>query len=77
MAAQPTQTVKMSPAQAIEHARAHYGAGRLQPAAKVLDAVLKSQPGNADALNLAAATATGRARWTRRAARSRPVRIWR
>lgn len=57
MAAQPTQTVKMSPAQAIEHARAHYGAGRLQPAAKVLDAVLKSQPGNADALNLAAATA--------------------
>lgn len=54
------QKVRLTPAQAIDKAREHYSQGHFDVASRVLAAVLQVLPRNADALNLAAATAFAR-----------------
>ncbi len=60
MAEQGGQKVKLTPAQAMEKAHEHYAGGRLENAARILEAILAARPRDADALNLAAATALAR-----------------
>lgn len=60
MAEQHTQKIKVTPAQAMARAREHYSAGRFDAAARIVDAVVAARPADADALNLAAATALAR-----------------
>jgi len=51
------QKMKLTPAQAMAQALEHYSAGRYAAAARILEAIVAARPSDADALNLAAATA--------------------
>lgn len=54
---QPMRKVRLSPDEALKQARIHYAQARFEAAARVLEALIQALPDNADALNLAAATA--------------------
>ena len=57
MAEQSGQKIKITPAQAMAQALEHYTGGRLDAAARILQAIVAVRPSDAEALNLSAATA--------------------